>query len=129
MKSNLEIKQYCLSVSIGCTPEEHKEQQKVSFDVIIQFAQLPNACLTDNLPDSYCYAQITAEIAEICHQKHYKLIEHLAYSVFDAIKKMLKPQDKLFLRAHKLKPPVNNLEGGAAFCCVDESHFLMPFFQ
>ena len=95
--SRLQINNYCVSLSIGCTPEEHEKPQKVSFDVVIQFSKLPEACRSDNLSDSYCYAKITGLITKICAVKHYNLIEHLAYSIFEEVKKNLKPVIKYIL--------------------------------
>lgn len=111
----LAIKDYCLWVFIGCAPEEYQKKQAVSFDIWIHFHHVPQACLTDTLSDSYCYAEITQLIKNTAEKKHYRLIEHLGYAVFQILQEKICPEDGLTLTVNKLTPPVPGLKGGASF--------------
>jgi dihydroneopterin aldolase len=117
--SSLSINRLRLLVSLGCSVEERKVLQYVSFDVQIRFSTLPSGCVTDSLEQTVCYAKLCQKIKDVCDLQEYQLIEKLGWDVYQAVREFL-PQDTfLWLRATKEHPPVAHLEGGSAFSIGD----------
>lgn len=77
---------------------------------------MPVSCETDDLSDTVCYAELTSLITAACEQKTYKLIEHLAYDIYTLIKARHTLECQVTVSK---KPPIANLQGGAAFVCGD----------
>lgn len=120
MQSQLSIPTIEEHVHLGCTPEERRFQHRVHFGVELFFAVPPQACTTDQMDKTPCYAEIAAVLAQTSREKHYATIEHLAQSGFDAVKKYLGAFNDLKITqleftVHKLNPPVPTIKGGAIF--------------
>lgn len=112
-----------LKVRLGCQEEERQVPQYVRFDVRLRFASMPGGCLSDKLEETFCYAEISDRIREVCAQREYHLIEKLAWEAFSTLKERLPQSTKLWLRTTKEKPPIEDLEDGASFCLGDWDEF------
>lgn len=89
MKANLSLYQFSIQVSLGCTEAERAVLQQVILEITLHFAQLPPACMSDELSDTVCYATLTHHIQRYCEGKSFKLLEHLSYQVYGFIKQQL----------------------------------------
>jgi 7,8-dihydroneopterin aldolase/epimerase/oxygenase len=120
MQSFLKIPAIEDYVHLGCTPEERKFQHRVHYTVELTFANIPNACTTDSLDNTPCYAEIAQVLSQVSKEKHYATIEHLAHEGMKSVEKYvlhfadLKIKEVLFT-VHKLNPPVPALKGGSLF--------------
>ena len=120
LQSEMKIKNYEVWVSLGCTQAEQSLTQPVLFNIEILFAAKVLAEDTDRLQDSLDYVKITDLIKEIAEKKSYNMIEHLGFSVTEALqKKMSRPHSgsTLIVRTHKLRAPVKNLHDGVEWSC------------
>ena len=118
MKNVLSIKDLELSVFLGWLPKEKIHAQPVWLDIDLYFAKLPKACKSDQLQDTACYAELIKEIESHLKNKRFNLIEHLAYEIYQLLKKKLAPQIKITIRISK-KPSIPHLTGGVVFSCGD----------
>lgn len=120
MLHQLEIRSLVLGVHLGCEAEERRIQQNVAFSVAFRFRSMPEGCKTDELKDSICYAKVSEAIEEtVASPREFKLIEHLAYVIFERLKKLSGDQAAIKLQVHKLHPPVEKLEGGSVYVMGD----------
>ncbi len=108
-----------LEVRLGCHAEERQKPQYVRFDVKVRFTTLPLGCTSDSLSDTVCYAQLSDAIRKICHIQEYRLIEHLGWRAFVALKEIIPQSTQLWLKILKEKPPVADLQDGTSFCLGD----------
>lgn len=114
--SNLTISDLKLWVHLGCSDQEKYHPQLVSFDILIDFFQNPQAVLSDKLEDSVCYANITNIIKETISNKKYNLIEYLAANTYDEIIKHTGNKEiSLTVTVKKLSPPVEDIHGYVSF--------------
>lgn len=121
MKNNyqLHVRGLKLNVNLGWRNQERQEGQGVLLDIIIQFENSPLACTSDELEDTICYATLAQHIRNHIHNKHYRLIEHLTAEIYNLIKTVLSPTDKLRISLTKY-PKVDGLTGGVVFTYGDE---------
>jgi dihydroneopterin aldolase len=118
--SLLEVLAYRIPVSLGCTAQERAEPQDVDFDVRIQFKQSVAGAWSDRLEDTLCYSSLCGRIEAIARARPYHLVESLARDVFEALRALVpESQARLQVRVHKLRPPVERLNGGARFTYGD----------
>ncbi len=113
--STLALHSLKYKVRLGCTPEERSVPQGVRFDIQIRFESLPGGSFNDDLNETICYAKLSNRARVICDMREYQLIEKLGWDAFSALKEIIPPNVKLWLRVTKEKPPVAELEGGASF--------------
>lgn len=104
-----------LSVKLGCGEEERQNPQFVSFDIQVRFQAIPEACYTDKIGDTVCYAEMSEKLRELC-RREYRLIEHLGMEAFSSLSNGLPQNARLSLRITKERPPIPDLRGGASFC-------------
>lgn len=120
MKSCLKVPAIEEHVHLGCSPEERKYQHRVHYSVELFFENIPQACISDTLEKTPCYAEIAQALSLVSKEKHYATIEHLAYEGMKAIEKYvcgfsdLKTSEVIFT-VHKLNPPVPTIKGGSLF--------------
>ncbi len=120
MQSEMKIKNYEVWVSLGCTKEEQSFPQPVHFNIEILFTSKVLAESTDQLQDSLDYVAITDTIRAAAESKSYHMIEHLGFSVAEALKSKINGQylgSTLIVRTHKLRVPVKNLHDGVEWSC------------
>ncbi|MBP9726790.1 MAG: dihydroneopterin aldolase [Gammaproteobacteria bacterium] len=109
--ATLEVNHYETQVHLGWTEQERETPQKIALDISLRFHQLPSACLSDELEDTQCYAQLIDIADKICQSAAFKLLEHLACKIYEAIKQQLNnPSITVSVRVHKLNPPVSHLK-------------------
>jgi 7,8-dihydroneopterin aldolase/epimerase/oxygenase len=112
MHCQLILKKLRLDVKLGYLDDERALTQRVSVDIKLQFANKPVACTTDNLLDTLCYANLSCELQQFCNGRSFKLIESLAYQLYQFLKQKITEitTEKLtiFLCVTK-KPPLVNL--------------------
>lgn len=118
-QSSLSLNGLRLPIKLGCGPEERVEPQMVRFDVSVSFATLPVGCRSDSIEDTACYARIAEEVSRVSVRQEYHLIESLALQAFAAIKEILTPDQRLWLKVTKEKPPIPFMNEGASFIIQD----------
>lgn len=116
----LEVTHYETDVYLGWTDEERTTSQKIALDITLRYPKLPEACVSDELGDTQCYAQLLEWAEAVCQSGSFKLIEHLAYRLYTTLKQhMNQPMTRISVRVHKLDPPVASLKC-ASFLVSDE---------
>lgn len=109
--ASLELTHYETQVHLGWTDEERAQTQKIALDITVHYSKLPQACISDKLDDTQCYAQLITWAEEICQSRPFKLIEHLAYDLHATLTQKLRPLSvKILVRVHKLHPPIPSLK-------------------
>lgn len=119
-QSEMKIKNFEVWVSLGCTKEEQSLAQPVRFNIEILFASKVLAEGTDELKDSLDYVALTDTIRLAAEKKSYQMVEHLGFSVAEALRKQINGQytgSTLIVRTHKLRAPVKNLHDGVEWSC------------
>lgn len=119
IKSRLLIRGVELCVFLGWPEEERVEGQVVLLDMEIILPTPPSACLTDELQDTFCYADIIAALHEKLQRRVFKLIEHLCYEIYQLVKPSLPVEAKLSVQLTK-HPKIQGLTGGVSFSYEDE---------
>jgi 7,8-dihydroneopterin aldolase/epimerase/oxygenase len=117
--NSLSVKEISAQVSLGCSAEERAVLQEVRVSLDLIFLNKPKACETDLLDDTVCYAKLTDGVLKVCSQQSYQTVEHMAFRIFEELRKTV-PQDvKLQVSMHKLHPPLASLKGGVFFTYGD----------
>jgi dihydroneopterin aldolase len=117
--SVLEFRGARLEVRLGCSAAEREKPQAVDLDLAVRFAELPIACASDKLEDTLCYAELIDAARAACAGREFHLVERLAHELFGRLRVLVPPGAELWLRATKLRPPVEGLSGGVAFSLGD----------
>ncbi|MCB0421978.1 MAG: dihydroneopterin aldolase [Bdellovibrionales bacterium] len=112
---SLTLQEFSLPVFIGCHEEEKKNPQEVRLKIEITSNSLLKAAETDKLQDTFCYAELLEKVRGFCTSRHFDLVEHLAWSCQKFIKESLQEPALVLVRAHKVTPPVEGLNGGVVF--------------
>src|SRR5579883_3201823 len=119
LDSTLFIRQLELRVNLGWRNAERKNEQAVLLDMYIQFSKPPQACETDKLDDTVCYAELIVEIRQQTAKRKYRLIEDLGAEIYQIAKACLPARSKLNVRITKY-PKVDGLTGGVSFNYGDD---------
>lgn len=117
--SSITLNHLELSVNLGWPQDERIKPQIVTLDVVIHFSKTPLGCTTDQLTDTYCYHTLINTIKNSLEQRHFRLIEHLGFELYQTIKKSLANDARIQLHLTK-KPAILNLMGGVTFSFGDE---------
>jgi dihydroneopterin aldolase len=119
LRTRLEVPAIRIEVRLGCEPAERAVPQAVDLGLMIDFATAPDACRSDQLGDTVCYAQLAELARGYCAMREFRLVERLAAELRDLVRSRL-PQDAgLALTVTKLAPPVPGLTGGVRFTIDD----------
>ena len=86
MNSQLLLEELYLHVKLGHTAEERHLPQCVSLQIKFDFCNLLDACHTDHLRDTVCYASLANDLQAFCDHRSFKLIESFTYQLFQFIK-------------------------------------------
>jgi dihydroneopterin aldolase len=121
VSNSLLIQDLSLQVSLGCSAEERATLQEVRFSLELHFSKTPQACVSDQLSDTVCYAELSKIITTVCEVQSYQTVEHLACRSFEELRKSIDPEIKIKVTAHKIRPPVPSLKGGVFFTYGDLS--------
>jgi len=89
MNSQLILEKLNLHVKLGHSIEERSLPQWVSVQIKLGFDNLPPACINDQLNDTICYAILADELQQFCDDHSFKLIEALAYQLYQFLKMKL----------------------------------------
>lgn len=114
LHSDLSIKTFKLNVFLGWSDQERQYEQTVIVDIDIHFPHPPKACETDHLGDTACYHTLLDLIHDKTHTRHFRLIEHLAQTIFRIVEPSLPKQTKLAVSVTK-HPAIEGLSGGVSF--------------
>jgi 7,8-dihydroneopterin aldolase/epimerase/oxygenase len=86
MYSQLILEKLNLLVKLGHTAEERQLPQRVSLQIKLSFDRLLEACINDNLLCTICYADLADDLQQFCENRSFKLIEALAYQLYQFLK-------------------------------------------
>lgn len=111
----LEIHAARLHVRLGCGEVERAAPQDVDLAVRVRFATPPEACETDELGDTVCYAKLVEHARELVAGREFRTVEHLAHAIARRLRGELPSGAGLEVRVTKLRPPIDELEGGVSF--------------
>lgn len=114
ISSSLSISDFELPVFLGWTEQERSEAQIVLLSFKIIMRQTPQACVSDQLADTYCYAQLIQKIEQQIAGQRFQLIEHLALTIHTCIKQSINENDRVRVTIKK-HPKIAGLNGYAAF--------------
>ena len=84
-------------VFLGWEQAERAAKQRITIDIHLEFAELPAACITDNLADTLCYDTLKQTIHHHLAHKEFHLLEHLTYDIFTVVKNALSLQHKIMV--------------------------------
>lgn len=115
----LRLEDIRLQVRLGCLEEERIHPQEVRLTVEFRFDQEPSFLKSDMLEETICYVKVTEALARHCEAREFKLIERVAYEAYRIAREFAGSGVTVALRAHKIRPPVEKLTGGASFVCGD----------
>lgn len=116
---SLRLEDLRLAVHLGCTPEERAVVQEVRIAVELRFLVAPFGTESDELSDTVCYAEISDKITRHCESREFKLIERMGFECYHLVRELTDREVGVAVTVHKVKPPVNNLRGGAHYRCGD----------
>lgn len=108
--TTLNIHNFKTQALLGWTDGERKQPQLISIDATIRYPFAPKACLSDQLQDTICYDAMIQWIDKVCHERDYKLLEHLAHAAYSEVKKNAQLPIELSITIYKVNPPVKHLE-------------------
>lgn len=111
----LTLQDFSLQVFIGCHPEEREQSQEVRLYIEIVTPSLLKAAESDQLTDTFCYADLLEKIRGFCTSRHFNLVENLSWSCQKFIKESLQEPSEVRVVVHKVAPPVEGLNGGVTF--------------
>lgn len=112
--SILRLNAFELSLHLGWSENERSQKQTILVDINLQFPEMPKACLTDELNDTYCYHTLINHILEQVETKEFRLIEHLGHTLYTLIKKTIPDSTHLHIVVYK-NLAVVGLSGKAVF--------------
>jgi len=114
-KTTISVNKIILMVVCGASPQERQVPQKIQLDYKIFFNEIPQACITDELKDTICYDELTQTLVATATKKDYKLLEHLAYELFQELLQTTKNKAEIWLKVTKLNPPIAYQNNGVSF--------------
>ncbi len=120
--NRLSIHRICLSIRLGCEPEERKTPQPVEVDITFFFPSLTEASLKDT-GEFVCYDKISHMVSNACGQREFRLIEFLGTEIHRMVRVAVAPEIKISVTVTKCNLPVEFVRGGASYSYSD----LPPF--
>lgn len=115
MSSLLRINDLSLMVHLGCTAEEREVAQEVRISAEFRFAHGPGAEETDLLRDTVCYAQASEAFRKAIELQTFQTVERIGSVALDSLKGCVPDSVGVWVRIHKVKPPVKGLLGGVFY--------------
>jgi 7,8-dihydroneopterin aldolase/epimerase/oxygenase len=112
--SSLSLRGLELKVFLGWPAEERAQLQTVSVDIEIEFATALQACVSDNLDDTFCYNELIQTLEKKIAAREFHLLEHLAFELYQAVKQTIQLDAKVGIHVKKM-PAIPQLTGGAIF--------------
>lgn len=118
--SLLRIRGIELLVHLGWEEAEREQAQLVRFDIEIQFTQIPVACTSDELTDTICYAELITDLRHQFSKQSFRLIEHLAAAIYDAVKLHMHNNHANITIQLTKHPHIEGLNGDVSFSVSDQ---------
>ena len=118
MTQRLHLNNIELLVSIGIEEQEKLHKQCVILEIIIEPQKQITGCISDNIEDTTCYAKILTDVANISQSKHFNLIEHFTYSIYNYLAKSLEHYNIKVKATKKIK--VNEIKSDAIFDFISD---------
>lgn len=119
LKSHLRLQSLNLDVNLGWPEQERLQKQTVKVDITVCYLEPPLACITDELDDTFCYAELIQTIQNHVASASFRLLEHLAQSIYRVLKSTLPSHLKIKIEITKWPPSISNLIDGACFSYGD----------
>lgn len=119
IQAQITLLQLKLNVNLGWPKAERIKKQKVLIDIELSFAEPPIGCITDNLKDTYCYADLVKLVQTCANQREFHLVEHLGHEIYLSIKRMLTPEMRVMVKITKKPAVLKYLTSGIMFCYGD----------
>lgn len=108
IQTSIELQQLEFSIHLGWSESERMQKQTVSLDITLHFAKPPEACISDELTDTFDYGTLSNSLTEHFSIREYRLLEHLGHDIYQFIKALAPKNMAVLIRISK-KPPVANL--------------------
>ncbi len=119
-RSSLSVKDFSIFVHLGWPSAERQTPQKILVSFVIGFPKIPEACKTDDLKDTICYNEICSALKTLATSQEFRTIEFLGHSLFKKAREFIPDTCQLKFTLQKVKPPVDDLKGGASFILEGE---------
>jgi len=113
------VRGIALQVRLGHGAEERAESQRVEIRIRIRFAAPPAAVESDRLEDTVDYGALVARMRAVVEGREFRMVEHLAGELFQALRAEIARENALELRVRKVAPPVPEITGGAEVVLSD----------
>ena len=117
--SQLCLRRLRFAVRLGWTEAERIRPQPVEIDIALRFPKPPLACLSDELEQTICYDALTAKVRDLLERETFKLIEFMAQSLHELLRKHVEKDTEIWVRVLKIATPVTELHGGVSFALGD----------
>ncbi len=120
VSSIMNICDYEVWVSLGCSAEEQSFKQPVHFNVQIEFTSKVRGETTDQLTDAVDYVMLTDILKKSAESKSYHLIENMCAEATEKISAYLvskKIKGLVQIKLLKLRAPVPYLKTGVSWTC------------
>jgi FolB domain-containing protein len=117
--NSLRLENLTFQVKLGCTAEERAVRQEVRITLEMRFDTAPPGVTSDELDGTICYAEVASLLLSHCESSEFKLIERLGYECYVILKDLFGDKVEIGVNAHKVRPPVDSLKGGAIYRCGD----------
>ncbi|MHC0449317.1 MAG: dihydroneopterin aldolase [Candidatus Lariskella arthropodorum] len=111
--SSIEISDFSIAINIGVSDSERLVPQEVLVDYTVHFQGVPHGCISDNMSDSICYAEILNCIKNFSENRSFMLIEHYSFALFECLRQDCSIKEATLVV--KKKPQVPGLKGYASF--------------
>lgn len=100
---------------IGCSDHERVDPRGVRVFIALAFSTPPEATTSDALADTVDYAALAARVTTLCGARPYRLLEHLARTLYDELRRDLPAQVQLWLDVAKEHSPLAEMEVSPRF--------------
>ncbi|MEM7174256.1 MAG: dihydroneopterin aldolase [Bacteroidota bacterium] len=117
---HLAVNKLRIPVFIGVKPQERARAQLIEIDFKVTFQHPPKGCVSDQLEDTVCYADLVKQVIATAQHKEYALLEHLNHTIHQALSRLLEKDIKITLKVAKLTPPIPNIFGGVSYQIQDQ---------
>lgn len=115
----LRLEDIRLQVRLGYEDSERERPQEVRLTVEFRSETHLSDLKSDQLEGTICYERICAALAAHLESREFKLIERVAAEGYAIARELAGPGARVALRAHKVRPPIARLLGGAFYTCGD----------
>ncbi len=114
-KYKLKIRDFALTVNLGCTAPERATKQEVRIGVDLWFDHEPKAVQSDKLSETICYEQLCLQLKNSVTKQSFHTIEHVYSCVRNELELRMPQGSQYRVSIHKVSPPIEGLCGGVKF--------------